>query len=106
LKTFLKTVPNLSQTDEGKKRVINNLRRFNDIAILKREAANQVISENGGRRPRNFEELVDNKIEKQVDKIAQEFKHGIDTSVKDEKQNEGSPIVSGLTRVLKVLGGR
>lgn len=107
LKTFLKTVPNLSQTDEGKRRVINNLRRFNEVALLKRQAANEVINENGGKRPRNFEELVDDKVEKEVDKIAQDFKKGLDTSTTPERPQRaptGSVLVDSLTGLLRKAG--
>ena len=108
LKTFLKTVPNLSQTDEGKRRVINNLKRFNDVALLKRQAANEVIRENGGKRPRNFDELVDDKIEMQIDKIAQDFKKGIDTSSstaeKPKRAPTGSILVDSLTGLLRKAG--
>lgn len=106
LKTFLKTVPNLSQTDEGKRRVINNLKRFNDIALLKRKAANEVIQENGGKRPRNFEELVDNRIESQVDAIARDFKKGIDTTTpaKAKREPTGSFLIDSLTGLLRKAG--
>lgn len=106
LKTFLKTVPNLSQTDEGKRRVINNLRRFNDVALLKRQAANEVIREHGGKRPRNFEELVDDRVEKEVDKIAQDFKKGLDTNTaeKPKRAPTGSVLIDSLTGLLRKAG--
>lgn len=78
LKAFLKTVPTLNQSNEGRVRVIQNLRSFNDIAIIKKKAMNEIIAENGGERPRNLEELVDERTSDQVDAIAKQFKERMD----------------------------
>lgn len=78
LKAFLKTVPTLNQSNEGRLRVIQNLRSFNDIALLKKKAMNEIIAENSGERPRNLEELVDERTSDQVDAIAKNFKERMD----------------------------
>jgi hypothetical protein len=76
VKLFLKTVPALSQTNEGKRRVIRNLRIFNEAAELKQDAMNTIIRENNGKRPVNLEELIDNKIGSQLDALSKEFTGG------------------------------
>lgn len=78
LKAFLKTIPNVSQSDEAKLRVISNLKSFNQIALLKKKAADEIISKNGGKRPRNLDQLVENTTSDQVDKIANDFKKRLD----------------------------
>lgn len=71
---FLKTVPTLSQTDAGKRRVIENLRSFNDIALVKQKAMHDIIKENGGKRPADIEYLVEERTSSEIDKIANKFK--------------------------------
>ena len=73
---FLKTVPSLSQTNEGKRRVIRNMRIFNEAAELKQKAMNQIIKENGGTRPANLESLIDDRIGGQLDALKNQFTEG------------------------------
>jgi hypothetical protein len=75
--TFLETVPTLSQTDEGKRAVIRNLRLFNDAALLRKKIMDQVIKENGGKRPANLDALIEERGAPQLDKIANKFKKGV-----------------------------
>lgn len=77
LKTFLQTIPNAAQTNEAKIRVIDNLKAFNKISLLKKKAADDIIKKNGGKRPRNLDQLVDDATNSQVDKIAQDFKKNL-----------------------------
>lgn len=76
VQTFLATVPTLSQTDEGKQRVITNLRSFNEAAMIRKKAMDQIIRENGGRRPVNLDTLVEERVSPQLDVIAEKFKKG------------------------------
>lgn len=73
LKVFLATIPNVSQSGEAKQRVVQNLRLFADIAEAKQKAAHDVIRENGGKRPRNFEEEVDLRIKPTEDALVKKF---------------------------------
>lgn len=105
LKAFLQTVPTLLQTDEGKLRVINNLRMFNDIALLRKKASDDIIKENGGRRPRNFDSLIDERTESQIDAIADKFKKGIEGPKKGIARRfvEQIPVVSHVGRLAGIL---
>lgn len=84
LKAFLKTIPTLSLTDEGKLRVMRNLREFADAAILKKQASDKVLKENAGRRPRDYEQQVESLVEPDLQKLAQKFK---ENSQKDESRS-------------------
>jgi hypothetical protein len=77
LKAFLQTIPNAKQTNQAKLRVISNLRSFNEIAKIKKKAADDIIKRNNGRRPANFDSLVDDATAPEVDKIANKFKRNI-----------------------------
>jgi hypothetical protein len=76
VKTFLSTVPTLSQSHLGKLRVINNLRSFNEAALLRKKAMDQIIKENGGRRPANLDTLIEERISPKLDELAAKFKVG------------------------------
>jgi hypothetical protein len=73
LKAFLQTVPTLAQTDNGKRKIINNIRSANDAAIAKSEALREILEENDGKRPANLQFLVEERARKKIDKAAQEF---------------------------------
>jgi len=71
---FLKTIPTLSQSAEGRKRVIAMLK---DVARGKEEyyqAYKDVMNENNGKPPLDLEEQIENKVESRLDKIAEKFK--------------------------------
>ena len=77
LKTFLTTVPSLETSDTAKSYVINNLELFNEAVIAEDEAMRAIIKENGGRRPRNLEDLVEERTKDIKDDIAKRFKEGL-----------------------------
>lgn len=74
--TFLKGIPTLSQSNAGKQRIINNLRTMNEGALIKQQAVKDIIAENNGRRPVNLAELVEEKVEPQLDQLAEMFAQG------------------------------
>jgi hypothetical protein len=76
LRTFLQTVPNLSQSDEGRQRVINNLRNMEEAKLVRKDALDKILKANKGKRPANLEEQIDKIAKPRLDKLAQEFKAG------------------------------
>lgn len=75
VKAFLRTVPSLTQSKEGKKRVIRNLRIFNKGKLARKKASDSILKAYGGKRPRDYEQLVEEATEGQLDKLAAEFKN-------------------------------
>jgi hypothetical protein len=73
LKAYMQTVPNLMQTDAGKKKVIENLRSINEIARKEAKAARDIIRANNGKRPFDLEQQVQDLISDELDKLAQKF---------------------------------
>ncbi len=71
---FLKTVPSLSQTNEGKLRVINNLKAANAAAKTREDVMKRIISLNGGQRPADLELLIEEFSGPELDKLAEQFK--------------------------------
>ncbi len=77
LKAFLKTIPTATQSEDGIKRVIRNLRTMNDAALIYKKASDEILKRNNSRRPRNYEQLVEELSEKKLDSLADKFKKGL-----------------------------
>lgn len=85
---YLKSIPSLLQSDSGKQRVINNLKTLNEGAKLRKKITDDVIKENGGKRPRNLDSLVDERMEPYQKEIAERFKSGIGTEESKKIESE------------------
>jgi len=70
---FLQTVPNLMQTDKGKKKIIQNIRSLNELTEIEAKAARSIIRENHGEVPIDIEQQVQDKIGSKLDKVAIKF---------------------------------
>ena len=77
LEQFLKMIPTLSQTDNGKRAVIRNMKNFNDAAIKEQEVMEDIIKRNRGRRPTNLALLVQDEMKEYKDKSARDYIEGI-----------------------------
>lgn len=100
---FLNTVPTLSQSSSGKRRIINNMRIFNQAALLRKKAIDEIIDENKGNRPRNLDSLVEKKIDKQLNKLASKFTTGI-KETKEQQEQEEYEKAPGRRKIFKDLG--
>jgi len=77
---FLKTIPSLTQSDEGKERVIRNMHLFNEVGKTRYETAQQIIERNKGFRPHDLAQQVEQQVKPLVNDIAQRFKRDIRTA--------------------------
>lgn len=77
LEMFLKTIPTLSNSDEGKIRIIHNLELFNKAHTEKYKIMNEIMEENDGMRPRNFETEVEKRYKPIQEAVSKEFKRSI-----------------------------
>jgi len=101
LEQFLKTIPSLSQSPEGRKRVISNLKRVSRIGLEYNNAMKNIINENKGIPPLDLMEKVDSKVEKKYDKITEQFKKDLAREVPEAP----SKFVTGLGTVLGEVVG-
>lgn len=76
LKAFLATIPNLSQSNEGKAAVIRNLKLMNKASEVREKAARNLLKKYGTKPPLDFEAEVEEKIKPELDAIASEFATG------------------------------
>jgi len=71
---FLKTIPSLSQSPEGRKRVIANLKNISRAELEYNKAVRDIIKENRGAPPYDLQLQVDERVEKQSKRLADLFK--------------------------------
>lgn len=74
---FLKTIPSLSQSPEGRKRVIANMKRIYRSDIAYNDAKKEIIRENKGIPPYDLEDQIDDRIGKKEEGIAKQFKQDL-----------------------------
>lgn len=74
--TFLQMVPSLLQTNEGKQRIINNMRALNDAAELRYNAMKEIIKENGNKRPQHLDMLIEERVGDKLDALYSKFVEG------------------------------
>lgn len=77
LKMFLEMIPDLSQSPEGRARIIHNMQLANKAKYIRFQAAEDIMKENKGHRPLNFAGEVEKRAEKDLDKLAEEFSLGM-----------------------------
>lgn len=73
LTTFMSLVPTLSQTDNGKRAIIKNMRNFLKANQVKARNMKKIIHANGGHRPYDLPILVEELSKPDLDKLAKEF---------------------------------
>jgi hypothetical protein len=78
---FLKTIPSLSQSPEGRSRVIANLKYVARAADERYKAYQEVLAEHGGVPPYDLEEQVENKSDKKLDTIYRQLKKDLEKPV-------------------------
>lgn len=117
---FLKTLPDLSQSPEGRKRVISNMMRLNNMAIQKNKAIKQAIQQNRGVPSRDIRFKVDKIMKSRTNKVMNQFRKDLARpvpkfSTMDKIITSGAAatgavlgavpkLIGGLTGALKGLG--
>ena len=81
IEQFLKTIPNLSQSPEGRQRVIANLKKLQRGAVEYANTMRDVIRENNNVPPLDLIEQIEERIEPRMDKIAKQFKKDLSKPV-------------------------
>lgn len=95
---FLKTIPTLSLSPEGRKRVISSLKYLKQMDLEYNNAMKDVIKDNKGVPPYTLQSLIDDKVEKKQDSLYKKFKEDLARPV-PKAQNKA------VTALQSVLGG-
>lgn len=70
---YLKSLPNLSQTNEGKLRNIAILKNVAQAKEIRKKEMDKILKENNGKFPRNFQEQLNERVEPQTDEMYQDW---------------------------------
>lgn len=62
--------PSLMQSNEGRRMIIENIRRTNEAAKIRANAMREIIKENKNRIPTNFEDLIEQRVGTELDRLA------------------------------------
>lgn len=100
LEQFLKTIPSLTQSPEGRKRIVANLKKVRRSALAYNEALQEVMRENKGIPPYDLIEQVEEKIGKKLDKIAEKFRQDLSRPVPKGQNKYITALQSGAGTVL------
>lgn len=102
LQYYLQTIPQLSNTPEGRQRVILNLKKLHHGEQEMLKSYKQILQENKGVPPNDIAEQVEERSAKKLDAIARQFKKDVEKSaVKGQ-----SPLAVGAASLAGKAVGR
>ena len=102
MKQFMRGIPNLLQSTEGRRRVIKNLKNYYQGQKVYNEVASEIIAANGGVPPYDLGKQVEDRVGKQLDQLAKRF--DIPKQESREVSREEAAKLTGMP--LDVLRGR
>jgi hypothetical protein len=79
--TYMKTIPSLLNSDEGKEIVAKNLQLEDKAKKLRYEAYKDIINENKGKKPRNLDIQVLERTKNEMKKLGDEFQKNMETAI-------------------------
>jgi hypothetical protein len=84
IQAYLKTIPGLMNSPEGRKAIIKNRKLINEAKEIKYDEYKKILKENGGKKPRNLDIMLEERTAPKINEIAEKFREGIDSAL--EKQ--------------------
>lgn len=87
--TFLKSIPSLTQSKEGRERVIRNLKLMNEGKLARAQALKEVVRASSGIPPLDLAEQVEEHAAPKLEDLAEKFRRG-EESEKPESLELGS----------------
>lgn len=103
VENFLKTIPSLMQSREGKRRVIYNMKLNNEAKHLKMKAYRKLNDKYKGNFPDSVENMIDDEISPQLDTLAAKFSKGMPEKKRKPKGSIFSPAT--LYSPSKIISG-
>lgn len=105
LEQFMLTLPNLSQSPEGRKRVIANLKKVARTNYEYGKAAQEILKDHKGIPPIDIADQVEERIDKRLDKVADQFKVDLKRPVPESANKLGVAASYGIGKAIPVTGG-
>jgi hypothetical protein len=84
VENYLKTIPSLMNSEQGRSQIRRNLQLENDIISLKYNTMRDIIKANGGRRPPNLSLLVEEQSGPEMDRMIDEYKENIRDAINSQ----------------------
>lgn len=81
IESFMKTIPSLMNSDEGKVLVADSLMLMDEAKIIKYDAMKEILKENNGVVPRNLDMAVNDRTRDQMQDIKEKFLNTVHTSL-------------------------
>ncbi len=81
VQAFLKGIPTLMNTPEGKRAIIRNRRLLNDAKRLKYDAYKDILKENQGRKPPNMGIMIEERVQEGMADIEDKFREGVSEQI-------------------------
>jgi len=81
ISAYLKTIPSLMNSEEGRKQIIRNRKLLNAPKILRYQEYEKILKENNGKKPPNLSFLINQRVGDQLDKIENDFVNGIKSDI-------------------------
>jgi hypothetical protein len=72
IEAYMKTIPSLLNSDEGKKAIIKQRRLMNEASKIRYKAYKDILKENNGRKPRNLDILIEERTSDKINELGLE----------------------------------
>lgn len=102
---FLETLPSLSQSPDGRKRVIANMKKFAQANQEYGKELNKLLRENKGSLPADFVVQIEDAVDSKLDRIAEQFKKDLERRVPNAESGFKVAGAAALGRATPVAGG-
>ena len=86
VENFLKTIPKLTNSEEGRRRIIQNMEMLTEIPEIKAKAEREVIKENKGKVPVDFEDQVFERIAPELSSLQEKFAESVAKEVPSQQE--------------------
>jgi hypothetical protein len=86
IQAYLKGIPNLMNSSEGRKAIIRNRRLINDGKKVRYNAYKDILKENGGRKPPNLDVLIQERTSEEMARISDEFRDNVQSTTEQFQQ--------------------
>jgi hypothetical protein len=103
MEQFMSTLPSLSQSPEGRKRVIANLKRIARAKVEYYKAYKRVLKQNKGVPPLDLLEQVQEEYEPAIEKLASQFRKDLERPVPEGQNKFVTALQAGAGEVAGAL---
>lgn len=105
MEQFLKTIPSLLQSAEGRKRVTSQMKNLSRLEVETYKSARKVIRNNAGIPPHDLWDRVDDDIKSKRKSLSVQFKKDLARDVPDAENKASAMLKIAAGKSAKPLGG-